>query len=857
RAGAVPSSPDWFMVDMLPSTHPLEELETALLRVAVNPPASLLEQMQHGERGILQAVRRILPEGGELLLLIDQFEELFTLTDEQRRGEFLAGLLTAVSDPRSPLRLLITLRADFYDRPLQHEQLGRLLQQQTELVLPLSAAEIEQAIVQPAQAVGCHFEPGLVSTIVADIQDQPGSLPLLQYALTELFERRDGNRLTKATYAEIGGVLGALGRRAEEIYAQLHEPDQQLARQLFLRLVTLGEGVEDTRRRVLQSELLALAGEQGSGGAGEQSLSLSVSQSPSLHLLDLYGRFRLLTFDHDPASREPTVEVAHEALLREWPRLRDWLAESRHDVGMQRLLAHGAQEWEQAQQDASYLLRGSRLVQFEDWVSDSSVVLTPGERAFLQASVAAREARQAEEEARRQRELQTAQQLAETERQRAEEQVAAAGRLRQRAIYLGVAALLAVLLAVAAFGFSRQSNQNANLAAAREQEAVAEADQRATAEANAVAAAVEAQAAQATAQAEAMTRAQAEQEASSQRDLAQASAQEAVQAYSLSLAANARQALEANDQQLALLLALAANKVPDPPLQSWQTLLDIAYAPGLKKELPTTTTGVVAVSPDGQTIAVGSPGGVVSLFDAVSGERLQQLEESIGVNSMAFHADGQLLLLGLSNGEVVLWDLAAGALVRRFAGHVEAVSYVGFHPNGRYIISTEDGRAPADIIVWDMATGEMVRRFGSEEGGNFEGIRNMAITPDGTKALAGVGSQNRTNPYPLVLWNLETGEPIRFFEGLARSVNGVDVSPNGRLGLSGSADGSVRLWDLETGEMLKRLDGHEGIVIRVAFSPDGRTALSTSLDHTIIWWNLDSGEIIHRFAGYYANDAWG
>ncbi|MCA9968206.1 MAG: hypothetical protein KC423_28365, partial [Anaerolineales bacterium] len=214
-------------------------------------------------------------------------------------------------------------------------------------------------------AVGCHFEPGLVSTIVADIQDQPGSLPLLQYALTELFERRNGNRLTKATYAEIGGVLGALGRRAEEIYAQLDEPDRQLARQLFLRLVTLGEGVEDTRRRVLQSELLALAGEQGSGGAGEQGGDL---QSPISNLLDLYGRFRLLTFDHDPASREPTVEVAHEALLREWPRLRDWLAESRHDVGMQRLLAHGAQEWEQAQQDASYLLRGSRLVQFEDWV---------------------------------------------------------------------------------------------------------------------------------------------------------------------------------------------------------------------------------------------------------------------------------------------------------------------------------------------------------------------------------------------------------------------------------------------------------------------------------------------------------
>ncbi|KAA3663963.1 MAG: hypothetical protein DWQ04_08140, partial [Chloroflexi bacterium] len=210
RQGAVPGSENWFIVTMTPGDHPLEELEAALLHVAVNPPPSLIEPLQKDERGLIRTIKRILPrdqdeaQPSECLLLVDQFEELFTLVeDETVRNHFIDSLVTAVTDPRSRLRIIITLRADFYDRPLQHPALGELLRQYTELILPLNAAELEQAISGPARSVGVMPESGLIAAITADVNEQPGALPLLQYALTELFAQRDGSTLTQAAYEKI------------------------------------------------------------------------------------------------------------------------------------------------------------------------------------------------------------------------------------------------------------------------------------------------------------------------------------------------------------------------------------------------------------------------------------------------------------------------------------------------------------------------------------------------------------------------------------------------------------------------------------------------------------------------------
>ena len=224
RRGAVPGSERWFVATMVPGRDPFEELAAALLRVATKAP----EQpdgasSSRTERGLARVVKAVLPDGGggAVLLVIDQFEELFTLCeDEVVRRRFLEALEHAVTDARCPLRVVATIRADFYDRPLRHGSFARLIEPSTVAVTALAPDELEAAIVEPAAAVGCEFEPGLVSEIVADVGDQPGALPLLQYALTELYERRSSELLTRDAYRELGGVAGALAGRAEELTSE-------------------------------------------------------------------------------------------------------------------------------------------------------------------------------------------------------------------------------------------------------------------------------------------------------------------------------------------------------------------------------------------------------------------------------------------------------------------------------------------------------------------------------------------------------------------------------------------------------------------------------------------------------------
>ena len=214
----------------------------------------------------------------------------------------------------SRLRLIVTLRGDFYDRPLDHHAFGELLRWGTEVITAMSPEELQRAIEGPAARVGVAFEPGLATSIVADVADRAGALPLLQYALTELFDNRQGDVIPGRAYQDLGGAAGALARRAETVYLELDEPARITTQQVMLRLVSLGDGDEVTRRRVLRRELTAL---------GDERVSL---------VLDTLGRHRLLAFDRDATTRGPTVEIAHEALFSEWARLGGWIAESRDDL---------------------------------------------------------------------------------------------------------------------------------------------------------------------------------------------------------------------------------------------------------------------------------------------------------------------------------------------------------------------------------------------------------------------------------------------------------------------------------------------------------------------------------------------
>jgi len=389
--GRLPGSEKWFVVEMLPGTHPIEELEVALSRVAANQTHNLNEHLNRDERGLLRTANLILPQDDtELLLVIDQFEELFTLvSDEAKRQSFLKLIETAVIDPRSRVRIIVTLRADYYDKPLHYTDFGEILRSRMETILPMGAQALERVIRGPADRVKVIFEDGLIAQIVSEMTYQIGALPMLQYALTELFNRRNGRVLTHDAYQEIGGAVGALAHRADEIYYSFAEDAQEIIRQIFLRLVTLGEGAEDTRRRVNMSELIYLTG-----------------QADVLEeIIDAFAEHRLLSLGRDDETRQATVEVAHEAILQEWNRLRQWISASREDIRFERQLSNLATDWDISKRDNSYLLRGARLEQFSSWYENTELLLTPIEVDFLQNSKAQREREIQAEKERKAREV--------------------------------------------------------------------------------------------------------------------------------------------------------------------------------------------------------------------------------------------------------------------------------------------------------------------------------------------------------------------------------------------------------------------------------------------------------------------
>ena len=784
RRGALPGSEDWFFVDMLPGAYPLDELEIGLTRVSVNPGLNLGEQLRRDERGLVRASRMALPsDQDELLLVVDQFEEVFTLgQDPQEARRFLDLLHAAAADPASRVRVIVALRADFYDRPLMVPGFSTLLQRRTEVVVPLTAEELGRAIRGPAEQAGVALEAGLDARIVADVLEQPGGLPLLQYALTELFERREGRRLTAAAYESIGGVPGALGRRAAEVYARLDPAAQPMARQIFLRLVTLGEGTEDTRRRVLRAELEALGG-----------------QRPALvdQALSGFGSARLLSFDRDALTRGPTVEIAHEALLREWRRLHEWLDESRGEVRLQRALANAAAEWQTAGRDASFLLRGSRLHQFEDWAANATVALTDEERVYLAASIAARQTQEAEEEARRQRELTAARQLAETERRRAAEQAQSARRLRWGAFGLAGLALAAMVMAIVAF--------------------------------------------------------QARSTAQRERDNARHAA--AVN-HSLVLATDAQNAFKTGYVDLALALAFEAVRLDTPPPEAVRALLGVTLGPGTRAVLDGHSSAVraVAFSPDGRYAASGScaqpdtsnacSSGELIVWDLSARAELRRRQIHAGwINAVVFGADGKTVLSGSGDGTLVLSAVDNGQVLRRFEGHAAGVNALALSGDGSMALSGSDD---ASLILWNVATGSRVRRFTGHKGA----VSSVAFSP----ACAGPPSDCRQTVLSgsadktLMLWDAATGAVVRTLTGHADGVAGVAYVPDGQRALSVARDLSLRLWNLKTGaEILSQLFGTppNGLVL----SPDGRTAVKND-GYQVQLWDVADWRVSQMLAGH-------
>ena len=779
---------------LTPTATPLEVLAAGLRRIAgsVLPATALVNDLASDGQALHLAALGITgygDSGAHLLLVIDQFEELFTLCrDVSARRAFIDNIIHAATVP-GPVVVVLALRADFYSQCAPFDNLRQALTECQIYIGSMSPEELRRAIEEPAQRAGWTFEPGLVDMLLNEVGQSPGALPLLSHALLETWRRREGCNLTLAGYEASGGVAGALAQSAETLYGQFSPQEKQAVRDIFLRLIEPGDLGEEslpefnTRRRAALAELLH--------HPDDAELVQGVINRLSVA--------RLITIGLD------TVEVTHEALIREWPRLRGWVDEDRAALRQSRRLTQAAAEWEAAGRTEGFLLRGARLDALAA-LTGSHVTLTEAERDFLAASIEARQAR-------RRAEIETARKLAETERQRADEQAAHARGLRQRAALLAGALALAVLLAVAALLLGRQANANA--------------DARATASAV----------------------------AEEQRDIAVAKEREALESVSLSLAANARQALEAGDQPLALLLALAANEIDNPPLIAWRTLLDVAYAPGAVREYEAgSPVQGVDISPDGRTLITGSDDGMLRLWDIASGELLKTLDgETDSIREVAFSPNGQTALAGSNDGSLILWDMATGQVRRRLPRQTFPISAIAFLPDGRHALTGMDSEITTGMtLLWELETGEIARRYGPDVRERIQAVRSIAVDPAGRTALVGYANQTPdVGPeggfYTAILYDIETGEVVFTLEAGNRSMNSTAITADGRMGLGASDNSTIFIWNLVSGETLHILEGHEGVVNAIAVSADGRSAFSGASDGVAIEWNLETGQIIGRF----------
>ena len=353
-----------------PTAHPLESLSASLTRdsESVSATATLMDDMLKDARSLHLYVCKTLNFLGlsNLLLVVDQFEEVFTLCkDASERKAFVDNLIAATSEKAdSPIRVMITLRADFYQHCAEHEGLRQALQQHQAFIGAMTQSELREAIEAPAMNNGWSLQEGLVDLILQDVGEEPGALPLLSHALLETWKRRQGRMLTLNGYTAVGGVRKAIAQTAENVYAGLQPDEQRIARNIFLRLTELGEGVQDSRRRASLDELIP----------APQQVDATRS------VLKLLTDARLIT------TTQESVEVAHEALIREWPTLRSWLDEDREKLRLHRHLTASATEWERRHREVGELYSGARLVQALEWLTDDAIVLSPLEQTFLQAS---------------------------------------------------------------------------------------------------------------------------------------------------------------------------------------------------------------------------------------------------------------------------------------------------------------------------------------------------------------------------------------------------------------------------------------------------------------------------------------
>lgn len=817
----MPGADRWPVIRLTPTAHPLEELLDRTAKVLGADPGIGVREVRERPGALLDAVRRQAgpaPAAGvrepppvRPVLIVDQFEELFTLCCEEEERRAFVRVLSALSGPGSdaPAVVVLGLRADFSGSALELPELAAAFAEGLFVLPPMSVDELREAITRPAELAGVALEPGLVPLVLqdaglseADAREVPaareggsgasgaapggaedrggagrrddapahtpsGALPLISHALLTTWQQRTGPTLTVAGYAHTGGIRGAIARTAEDAFALLYPAEQRTIRRILVRLVHVADGTGATRRRLRRTALLAQLAD--------------AERVPAA--LDAFVRARLVTLDRD------TVEITHEALLHAWPRLRGWISADRAGLLVQQQLSHAAAEWEREGRDPSALYRGSRLEAAlaraeEAHGLDGRTRLGPLEEAFLRESRAAQQARV--RQARRQ------------------------ARLRQ-----GMLATLVVLLVLAVGAGVLAYQQRAG---ALGQERVAR------------------------------SRALALQSASMAAGQPERSMLLAAEAYRTAPTAEARGALLSTQAQ-PFVARLGGHAGP---------VNAVAFAPDGRTLATGSSDGTVVVqrvaddrsavsfrlagrvravsfSPDGRTLAAASTGGPVRLWDTAGRRTAAVLPAATtGARAVAFAPDGSTLAVPAADGTVRLWRTAgdhgpAGSL----AGHAGRVDALAWAPDGRTLVSAGADRT---VRLWDPAAGGQLAALE----GHSDEVLGVAFAPDGrTVATGGVDRTVR-------LWDVTGRRATAVLTGHSDDVNGVAFTPDGTTVVSAGGDGTTRLWDVGSGRPTATLAGHTDYVLGVAVDPAGGLLATAGFDQSVVLWDLRGGVLTSR-----------
>ena len=806
---------------LTPTAHPLEALAVNLTRGdhSVVSATTLLDELARDSRslGLFWQKRKL---NGDLqkdrawdLLLIDHFEELFTQChDEAERKNFINNVLSAASC--GVVRVILVLRADFYWYCGTHPGLRQAIAANQEYIGQMSGAELSRAIEEPAHQAGLAFEPGLVDLILDDIgsenssdgqeagQGEPGALPLLSHALLETWKRRDGNILSLSGYAESGGVKGAIAQTAESTYVQLSGEDQLHVRRIFVRLTELGDCLNDqdmhldARRRVSFDELVP---------NGLDPFEIR-------RILDVLAEARLVTIG------EGWVEIAHEALIREWPALHTWLMEDREGLRIHRQITQAGQSWQALAEDPGELFRGARLTQALEWAGGHDGYLNAVEVSFLAASWALSEAEDAEKDAQWRHELENVRRLAAVETSRLNEQIRANRRLRWMASGLGLLFLIALLSVIFFLRQRDQAELQSKLATSYELAASA------------------------------FSNLEIDPERSILLALAALKIQPTFQArealHQALQASRVVQVIQSGRKQVAYsafspdgsLLAVQTHSPGISEVQIWDTSnwKQLRSLPG---DLPsmqwTISDQLVIIRPEDEDPPGRQMAAVVNPLDGQILSRLpypfqsaqrQSAQRDIRTNDWNVSPDGKMLSEAQDDGRTVVYDLSSGRVILELGKSGELPSYmVAFSPDNLRLAASVNNQ-PA---VYDIGTGQKLVDFPSDPSGAGPGV----FSPDGKLFAVCFGSR-------VVVADAKTGQVLLRMAGHQSYYFQLAYSLDQSMLAGATSDGFAFVWDAVTGQELYKLAGHTGAVNGVTFSPDGKRLLSSSSDGTLRIWDI-------------------